>query len=394
MKHMKKKTIIVSVLFGILIIGIVSAGLLDYFGKVTGSVEVEGPVFYLNGPHSDGGIYHKLYVNEIPPEEEIYFWDGNRLMFKTEDLDVEEFYPARFEGSVWMRTNNSGNAIQIRIIKLDVNNYEKTICEVEDPIILETTTSSTSDLVCNLYDDFSSETLDTNKWEILPNNQNWPLTDEYFIKDGIYHMAQLNTRPAATGLEIINKIFYPGDVVEYDVNYISGSGNRVHTISLNGLSHQWALIGFWNTIQDGGVGNDLGMWHVKITFIENGVITEMTKPDGTRGTSIYCPTGFCYLNSPGSEHTLGIVTGLGHNGLVHMDYDNVIICTEESITDFRKYEFSCESNGEINLTKYNKIGVELRGTGDEDQEYWISTGINRTSTNDTDGYSRIEVSVI
>jgi hypothetical protein len=183
---------------------------------------------------------------------------------------------------------------------------------------------------CQVYDDFSSEVLNVSKWEIRPNNQNWPLTDEYFIENGVYHMAQLNTRPAATGLEIINRIFYPGDVVEYDVNYVSGSGNRVHTISLNGLSHQWALIGFWNTLADGGVGNDLGMWHVKITFIEDGVITEMTKPDGTRGTSIYCPTGFCYLNSPGLEHTLGIMTGLGHNGLVHMDYDNVIICTEDT----------------------------------------------------------------
>ncbi len=28
------------------IIGIVSAGLLDIFGRITGSVEVEGPVFY------------------------------------------------------------------------------------------------------------------------------------------------------------------------------------------------------------------------------------------------------------------------------------------------------------------------------------------------------------
>jgi len=43
---MKKK--IATLIAGILLIGIVSAGLLDYFGRITGTVTVEGPVFYAN----------------------------------------------------------------------------------------------------------------------------------------------------------------------------------------------------------------------------------------------------------------------------------------------------------------------------------------------------------
>ena len=129
---MKKKTVIVSILFGILLIGIVSASFLTYFGKITGSVEVTGPVFYLDGEHSDGGVYHKLYVNEEPSEEDIYFWDGHRLVFKTENLGVDEFYPIKFEAKIWIKTNNSGNTVQARFIQLDEDNKQIIICEVTE----------------------------------------------------------------------------------------------------------------------------------------------------------------------------------------------------------------------------------------------------------------------
>ena len=161
------------------------------------TVEIEEPVFYLDGIHEDGGVYHQIYVNEIPPEEEIYFWDGHRLVFKTENLGVDEFYSINLRGIIWMKTNNSGNTIQARFIKLNELNYEKTICDVEEIIVIGAT------------------------------------------------------------------------------------------------------------------------------------------------------------------------------------------------DDFSKYEFSCSSNGEIDLSNYNRIGLELRGNGDENQEYWINTGKEYD-----DGYSRIEVSAI
>ncbi len=138
---MKRK--IATLILGILLIGIVSASFLTYFGRIEGSVTVEGPVFYLDGEHSDGGVYHKLYVNEEPLEENIYFWDGHRLVFKTEGLDVNEFYRTMFTMKVWMKTNNSGNTIQARVVKLNSENNEITICEVTDPVSIGATSSFT-----------------------------------------------------------------------------------------------------------------------------------------------------------------------------------------------------------------------------------------------------------
>ncbi|MBU2576441.1 MAG: hypothetical protein KKF50_01845 [Nanoarchaeota archaeon] len=138
---MNKK--IATLIAGILLVGIVSAGLLTHFAVITGEVIVEGPVFYLDGTHLDGGVYHELYVNEIPPEEEIYFWDGHRLVFKTENLGVDEFYQAEFTMKIWMITNNTGNTIQARIIKLDEENHESTICEVINPVSIGAISSFT-----------------------------------------------------------------------------------------------------------------------------------------------------------------------------------------------------------------------------------------------------------
>jgi len=139
---MDKRIAMVGVLV-LLLVGGVSGGLLDWFGRISGEVVVSGPVFYLDGEHEDGGVYHKLYVNELPDDEDIYFWDGHRLVFKTEDLGVEEFYDMELVGKVWMKTNNSGNTVQARFIQLDEDNQERTICEVSAPIVIGATSSFT-----------------------------------------------------------------------------------------------------------------------------------------------------------------------------------------------------------------------------------------------------------
>ena len=65
---MKKKTIVASVLLGVLLIGIVTAGLVPYLSNmVSGSVVVEGPVFYAHSgnqleinEYSGGTVYHTI----------------------------------------------------------------------------------------------------------------------------------------------------------------------------------------------------------------------------------------------------------------------------------------------------------------------------------------------
>jgi len=125
---MKRK--IATLIAGILLVGIVTAGLVPWLSNiVSGSVTVEGPVFYLDGQIGNG-VYHKLLVNEIPKEEiEINWSDGERIVFKTEPLNINEFYKANFEIHIWAKTNNeSGNLLQINIIKINEDKKEEIIC--------------------------------------------------------------------------------------------------------------------------------------------------------------------------------------------------------------------------------------------------------------------------
>ncbi|MEK6760431.1 MAG: hypothetical protein AABX93_00755 [Nanoarchaeota archaeon] len=176
--------------------------------------------------------------------------------------------------------------------------------------------------ICDIYDDFSSGVLDESKWNEIGN------LDEHFIEnksmDLRYHTAQLSEADKEIRLNF-SKIFLPGEIIEYDVNYVSGSGNRIHQITLNG--NDYSLFGFWNSVSDGGVGNDFGTYHVKLTFTENGIADEITLPNGSVTQTI--PDG--NLPSPSLQHTnVGIITRTGHNGIVHMDYDNFVICSEQT----------------------------------------------------------------
>lgn len=177
---MKRK--IAMLIFGILLIGIVSASLLTYFGKITGSVEVKAPVFYLDGNHTEGGVYHKLYIDIIPPEEIIYIWDGQRIIFKTNDLEVDNFYSANFNVKVWMKTNNSGNTVQARFIKLNSQNHEETICDVTNPIEI----GATSDFGKYKFSCSSSGKIDLIQYDRigLELRGNGNSSQEYWISTG------------------------------------------------------------------------------------------------------------------------------------------------------------------------------------------------------------------
>ena len=93
---MNKKTAIVSVLLGVLLIGIVSAGLLDYFGKIEGSVVVEGPVFYANSQEIDlfGTEVKELSINTFTASTSAYtLTGGESKIFWTEEFDESlDFY--------------------------------------------------------------------------------------------------------------------------------------------------------------------------------------------------------------------------------------------------------------------------------------------------------------
>jgi len=82
-----KKTIAVTVIISVFLIGIVSASLIDYFGKISGTATVTGPVFYANSYVDQqqtilDPVGNPVKVYLLSTEEE-----GNLKSFDYDDLD-------------------------------------------------------------------------------------------------------------------------------------------------------------------------------------------------------------------------------------------------------------------------------------------------------------------
>lgn len=176
------KTKIATLIAGILLIGMVTAGLVPYLSNsVTGSVEVEGPVFYLDGHIS--GVYHNLLINEIPGEELDINWnDGQRVVFKTEALNLDGFYKAKFNFTFYAKTNQSGNEIQMRITKVDDSNHQETICDSDSKAITATINFANYELYCESNSEIFLNNDEGFAIEIWGTSANE--TDEYWISTG------------------------------------------------------------------------------------------------------------------------------------------------------------------------------------------------------------------
>ncbi|MHA1329857.1 MAG: hypothetical protein ACTSR2_02155 [Candidatus Hodarchaeales archaeon] len=77
---------------------IASALVLNYYGKIKGTADVSGPIFYAS---SEGNFpLYKLSVNTPPStsyQQEISFTDGSTIWFKTDSLGINTFYPATYK---------------------------------------------------------------------------------------------------------------------------------------------------------------------------------------------------------------------------------------------------------------------------------------------------------
>ena len=176
---------------------------------------------------------------------------------------------------------------------------------------------------CTLIEDFSSGTLDPTKWRERPSNTpSGMFTDEHFVhaQEGVYHTAQLQPTDRGTKLDLIRYTFAPGQSVEFDVNYQSGSGNQMHVLDANDNNvREIALFGVWNS-ENFCAGNAPGRYHVKAIFTQQGVDVEVTKPNNT---TVIC-LQFGEIR-PASAYNFSVVTRTGHNGIAHMDYDNFCV---------------------------------------------------------------------
>jgi len=139
---MKKKTIvIVSILVGILLIGIVSASFITYFGRITGTVEVSAPVFYLSCEDSDLSTNpYKLLINDdITGECTRSFTDGyTNQWFVTDPLGVESFYPANYEIFLKIKNTheNETGQILVQLWIIDEDGYLKSPDPIDSELFL------------------------------------------------------------------------------------------------------------------------------------------------------------------------------------------------------------------------------------------------------------------
>ncbi|MFH1824235.1 MAG: hypothetical protein ABH873_03300, partial [Candidatus Firestonebacteria bacterium] len=188
-----------------------------------------------------------------------------------------------------------------------------------------------------VYDDFSGPELDLSKWffetELDPYAEGHP--DEYYVDTALqnYHVKQ-NTQSNRQLLVSMSRILQPGETLEYDVDYVSGDGNRVTTFHINYvpngrslgyyMSEQYGcsycgFIGFWNS--PGSIGNDFGLYHFKIEFVDDFMRVHVTKPDSSVWTTVI------YGNQTSLEapYKFTFESRTGHNGIMHFDYDNFVI---------------------------------------------------------------------
>ena len=147
-----RKKIIVSALVGILLIGIVSASFLIYFGKITGSVEVEGPVFYFDGTELETDVYN-LTINIIPSnEEDINITEEREVVFITESLEIDEFYNATFNIHIWAKKNNETSYLIFEIVKIDDELNIENICGPESINVTTSTFRERDEFSCSSED--------------------------------------------------------------------------------------------------------------------------------------------------------------------------------------------------------------------------------------------------
>jgi len=175
--------------------------------------------------------------------------------------------------------------------------------------------------ICEVYYDFSSGQLNESKWEIRQDVEGQPFTDEYWVDSDLenFHIQQNEIGDRRTYL-FPKHSFTTGDVLEYDFNVISKEGNYMQMDLLTGDQYiRVGIMGYNNGVQG---YDELGISHIKIEFQENNFHLERTSPSG-----IFLVDDL-YLTNPNGNYELYIGAGSGHNGRMHMDFDNFELCTE------------------------------------------------------------------
>ncbi|MFH1209992.1 MAG: hypothetical protein V1663_04350, partial [archaeon] len=185
-----------------------------------------------------------------------------------------------------------------------------------------------SSVDAELYDDFSSGTLNPSLWEIRQDPEGQPLMDEFGVlyenNSYVFHTQQNTSEDKRVAL-VPTHNFTSGDVFEYDVNYISGGGNRGHIFILTTTEYpqgdyiRAGIIG----PGDSGAFNDYGWYHITLTVYDDNLDIRIQHSNGT------VINGSLPLSNPDAQYKFYIESW--SNGAVHLDYDNFEITQTDEI---------------------------------------------------------------
>lgn len=169
----------------------------------------------------------------------------------------------------------------------------------------------------DIYDNFSSGSLNPALWQIRQDPEGQPHLDEYDVRNEgnnfVFHTQQNIIGDRRTYLFPM-RTFTTGDSIEYDVNLTSREGTYAQMVLLTG--DQYIRIG----MRGPAAGFDeLGMAHMKLTFQPNNLAVERHTPSGS--TLI----DNLQLNQQNGTYSLYIGSFTGHNGRAHMDFDDFYV---------------------------------------------------------------------
>jgi hypothetical protein len=152
----------------------------------------------------------------------------------------------------------------------------------------------------------------------------YPTSDVVEYTDGTYVTKQLTKRDSEIRLRM-NYAPKTGDIIEYDVNHISGEGNYMSRLVINDfyLDEQLSgdgAIGFWNGVH--GYGNALGIYHIKVQYSNTQVIVDVATPSGSNKEDTVGRTG---------TNSFAVESHSGDNGLFEFDYSNFKVTTHQCV---------------------------------------------------------------
>ena len=155
-----------------------------------------------------------------------------------------------------------------------------------------------------------------------------PFMDEYRVKEEngelVYHMQQNTIGDRRVYLVPKHKLEI-GESFKYEVRIISKEGHYGSPVLLVGEEYSrihLSAAGFNNGIQN---YDELGTSHITISFSGNNFTVVRESPSGGFFDSSVP------VQNPNGNYELYIGAFSGHNGKVHMDFDNFELCSEEII---------------------------------------------------------------